>query len=86
MAPLQRPRASTITTNSLRLIADGDLISPKVITATLTNALEARDYSTCLKNLQGLGIDPQSFIDGMDKVGSPVLISDQFHERFNFRR
>ena len=55
---------------------------------TLTNALEARDYSTCLKNLHGLGIEPQSFIDGLDKVRSrlPLYLPSPIHELPNVRR
>ena len=62
------PRASTITADHLRQIANGEFTSPKAIVATLSNALEAKDYSVCLKDLQGIGIEPQLFIDGMDKV------------------
>lgn len=75
MATPQRPRAGTITTNHLRLIADGDLTSPKIITATLINAFGSGDYSICLKSLHSVGIDPQSFIDGLDKVRSRILPS-----------
>lgn len=82
------PRASSITANHLRQIANGEFTSPKAIAATLSNALKAKDYSVCLKNLQGIGIEPQLFIDGMDKVGSglsfPLTILTR--QRFNFRR
>ena len=52
----------------LRSIADGDLISPQEITRTLTNVLEAKDYSDYLKDLQSADVNPQSYIDGLDKV------------------
>ena len=74
MTTPHRPRASTVTTNHLRLIASGDLTSPKTITAILINAFGAGDYSACLKGLQSVGIDPQSFIDGLDKVCSCLLL------------
>ena len=69
-------RASSVATNSyLRLIANGNLTSPQAITTILTNALGATDYTDCVKNLRHVdaGIDPQSFIDGLDKVVSHLL-------------
>ncbi|KAF9789530.1 kinase-like domain-containing protein [Thelephora terrestris] len=81
MATPHRPRASTITSNHLRLIASKDLTIPKDITATLTNALESRDYSICLKNLHGIGIDPQSYIDGLDKAIGIISSGSDIHGR-----
>jgi len=52
----------------LRPIVDGRLRSPQEITAILTNVLGAADYSSCVKDLRRVGIDPQSYIDGLDKV------------------
>jgi len=52
----------------LHPIADGRLRSPQEITTTLTNALGAADYSGCIKDLRRVGIDPQSYIDGLDEV------------------
>lgn len=75
MTTPNRPRAGTITINYLRLIANGDLTSPKAIAATLTNAFGAGDYSICLKSLRSTGIDPQAFIDGLEKVCSDILLS-----------
>ena len=69
-----RPRATSVATNSyLRLIANGNMTSPQVITTTLTNALGATDYTDCVKRLCHAdgGIDPLSFVDGLDKVCSP---------------
>ena len=88
MATPHRPRASTITSNYLRAIASRDLTAPREVATTLTNALEARDYSACLKNLHGLGIEPQSFIDGLDKVRSRLLscLAAPIHDLPNVRR
>lgn len=64
-----------MATNSyLRLIASGNLTSPQAITMTLTNVFGARDYTDCVKNLCHVdgSIDPQSFIDGLDKVSSCI--------------
>ena len=52
----------------LHPIADERLRSPQEITTTLTNALGAADYSDCVKDLRRIGIDPKSYIDGLDKV------------------
>ena len=85
----RRPRASSAATNSyLRLIASGDLTSPQVITTTLTNALGATDYSDCVENLSHIGIKPQSFIDGLDKVGLRLflLLATLIHDWLNLRR
>jgi hypothetical protein len=68
MTTLHRRRASTVTTNHLRLIASGHLTSPGAITATLTDAFGAGDYSAGLKSLHSVGLDPQSFIDGLENV------------------
>lgn len=75
MTAPNRPRASTITTDHLRLIASGDLTSPKTITTTLISAFGAGDYSACIKGLHSVGIDPQSFVDGLDKVCPHPLLS-----------
>ena len=85
-----RPRATSVATNSyLRLIASGTLTSPPAITTTLTNALGATDYTDCVKNLHhaDVGIDPQSFIDGLDKVGSRIFPSlfTPTHDWFTLR-
>jgi hypothetical protein len=71
-----RPRAASAATKSgLRLIASGDPTFPKVITETLNNLLEAEDYSDCVKNLQKIDIDPQSYINGLDKVRPCFVLS-----------
>jgi len=85
-----RPRATSVATNSyLRLIANGNLTSPQAITTTLTNALGATDYPDCVKNLcrPDVGIHPQSFIDGLDKVGSHIFpsLAPLTHDWFTHR-
>jgi hypothetical protein len=49
-------------------IADGEPKSPQDVTKTITNALLATDYPDCIKDLPSVDIDPQSYIDGLDKV------------------
>ena len=34
----------------------------------LTNAIEATDYSDCVRDLHRVGIAPQSYINGLDAV------------------
>jgi hypothetical protein len=44
------------------------------IAQTLTAAFEADDYLHLVKNLKALDIDPQSYINNLDKVSScPIL-------------
>lgn len=61
------------TASYLRSIADGDLTAPQVITQTLSNALAANDYSNCIKDLPSIDIDPQAYIDSLDKVRPGLL-------------
>jgi len=76
MATLTLPRLRVGSSASyLGSVADGELTSPEAITRTLTNALAANDYSDCVKDLHSLGIDPQSYIDGLDKVCSCLVLS-----------
>ena len=56
------------TASYLSSIADGDLTAPQTIARTLANVLAADDYSGCIKNLPRIDIDPQAYIDGLDKV------------------
>ena len=67
MTTPHRPRAGSAA-GYLRPISSGLLTSPREITRALTNALGAADYSDCVKDLRRVGIDPQSYIDGLDKV------------------
>ena len=54
---------------SLRKIADWDEES-KDIYQVVATAFAARDYLDCIKNLQASGINPKSYINGLDKVRS----------------
>jgi len=70
------PRLRTgSTAGYLGSIADGGLTSPQEITRTLTDALAAKDYFTCVKSLKNVDIDPQEYIDGLDQVRSRSVIS-----------
>jgi len=83
MTTTHRPRAGSAA-SYLRPIAYERLTSPQGITTTLTNALEAADYSQCVKDLRRVGIDPQSFIDGLDRVRSrPLSLAALIHGRSN---
>lgn len=70
----RRSRAGS-SANYLRVIADGGLTSPQAITRLLTKALGADDYVECIKNLPSHDIDPQSYIDGLDKARSRHSLS-----------
>jgi len=74
MPILPRLRAGS-TAGYLGSIADGGLTSPQEITRTLTDALAAKDYSSCIKGLKSVDIDPQAYIDGLDNVRSYFAIS-----------
>ena len=43
------------------------------INRTLVAAFEAEDYVDCIKNLRAQNIDPLSYIDSLDKVGSYLI-------------
>jgi len=53
----------------LKKVADWDGKS-RGITQVLVAAFEAKDYPVCIKSLRELGIDPQSYINNLDKVSS----------------
>ena len=71
---LPSPRVGSAATY-LRRIADKHLISPQNITMALTKALQATDYSDCIKDLHRVGVDPQGYIDGLDEVCSCSVMS-----------
>lgn len=56
-------------------IAYGGVTSPREITKTLSDIFASEDYRNCIKDLQNVGIDPQAYIDGLDKVRSQFVIS-----------
>ena len=64
----------------LRSIADGSLPSRRAVSQILTNVLNAEDYDKCVRDLCSHKVDPQSFIDGLDKVCSgPSLFLTTLH-------
>ena len=52
---------------SLKAIANWDG-SSKAIYGVLAAAFGAKDYLDCIKNLPKRGIDPESYINNLDKV------------------
>ena len=44
------------------------------IKQVLTAAFDAEDYLDCIKNLRVRNIEPLSYIDGLDKVGSCSIL------------
>lgn len=63
-----RPTPTGSLAAYLRYIVNGDPTSPQEIARALTNALDSDDYDTCVKDLPSYHIDPQSYIDGLDRV------------------
>jgi hypothetical protein len=55
------------TSIALMKIADWDG-TPEDIGQVLTAAFEAEDYLDCINNLWAEGVDPASYINGLDKV------------------
>ena len=43
------------------------------IKKTLTTAFEAKDYLDCIKDLRAQNIEPLSYINSLDKVGTYTL-------------
>jgi hypothetical protein len=54
---------------SLMKVANWDGTSQD-INQVVTTAFEAGDYLACVKDLKAHKIDPQSYINSLDKVGS----------------
>ena len=40
------------------------------ISQVLTTAFGAKDYLDCIKNLKARSIDPQSYVNSLDKAGT----------------
>lgn len=57
----------------LALISKNE-VSPGDAEHVLTAAFTAKDYNRCVEDLNGCGIDPQAYINGLDRVGSRALI------------
>jgi hypothetical protein len=73
LPPVTTTGRSLSASISLLKIANWDGTS-QGIAKTLTAAFEADDYLYLVKNLKELDIDPQSYIDSLDKVSSyPIL-------------
>ena len=51
-------------------------VPPQDAQGVLTAAFTAHDYIECIENLRRRQIDPQAYIDGLDKVSSrlPILV------------
>ena len=52
------------------LLPSGDGGSPREISQVLAVVLRAEGYPSCVEDLNGQGIDPQSYINSLDQVGS----------------
>ena len=60
---------STYASISLMEVANWDGKSQDIY-QVLTAAFNAQDYLDCIKNLRARNIDPLSYINSLDKVGS----------------
>ena len=60
-------------------------MSPQASLRKLTNALAADNQPDRVNDLFGVDIDPQSSIDGLDKVSSPFALSlaTTLHDSWN---
>ena len=70
MAPAKTPRRSAST--HLSLISH-NTVSPRDAQQVLVAAFTADDYFECIEHLEGQGIHPQAYIDGLDRVGPHLL-------------
>ena len=66
MAPAIPRRSASV---QLTLISQDEVL-PRDAEYVLTAAFTAKDYGDCIKDLDRCKIDPQAFIDGLDRVGS----------------
>jgi len=69
VVPLHQPPTSTL----LRRIAHWDGSSQE-ISRVLATTFEAVDYFDCIKGLKEQDIDPQSYIDSLDRVSSCLTL------------
>ena len=65
-AALKGPRRSASI--PLSLISQ-NVVSPRDARRVLTDAFTADDYLECIADLTKLDVDPQAYIDGLDRVG-----------------
>ena len=59
--------------SSLRMIADWDG-NTQCINQVVTGAFETDGYLDCIKDLKAQNIDPLSYINSLDKVGSCSIL------------
>ncbi|KAF9651816.1 kinase-like protein [Thelephora ganbajun] len=81
MAPAKAPCVST--SDYLSLISENE-VSCRDAQRVLTAVFAAHDYIDRLRDLPGWSIDPQAYINGLDRVGSRLttLVSNEFYHRF----
>jgi len=72
--PIPVPETSQVVSAAIHLtkIVNWDGTSQD-IKQVLTTAFEAKDYLDCIKNLRAQDVDPLSYINSLDKVGSPLI-------------
>jgi hypothetical protein len=73
LAPVQMTTQAASASISLIRVVDWDGTSGD-IKQVLTAAFEAEDYLDCIKNLRARNIEPLSYIDSLDKVGSCSIL------------
>jgi hypothetical protein len=66
MAPTPPRRSAS---DHLTLVSENK-VSPQDAQQVLIAAFTAKDYIHCIKNLKERKIDPQAYIDGLDRVSS----------------
>ena len=71
MAPAKTPQRSASI--HLTLISQ-NTVSPRDAPQVLTDAFAADDYLECMENLTKWEIDPQGYIDGLDRVCSHLSV------------
>ena len=68
------PRRSAALQSALISDISQGKVSPQDAEHVLTAAFTAEDYSNCIKDLRRCGIDPQAYIEGLDRVGFRTLV------------
>jgi len=63
-----RPVSESAAIHLRRIAQKKAFSSPRSATEALTAAFEAEDYLECVKDLTRCGIDPGSYINGLDEV------------------
>ncbi|KAF9646106.1 kinase-like protein [Thelephora ganbajun] len=78
MAPAKAPRMST--SDYLSLISKNE-VSCRDAQRVLTAVFAAHDYIDCLRDLPGWSIDPQAYIDGLDRIIDTLSPGSEFYHR-----